>query len=176
MQPDETAASCPSCQARYHRDCWDENGGCAVYGCNQVAATEKRGSLEIPVSYWGQEDKPCPACGHTILAAAVRCRYCGTTFESARPQGSDDFRQRLAQKQRLPVLQRTIIALFALSVLPCTAPLAAVGGGVWYLRHRADLRALPALYLGLCRLALLVAAGQSAFTILMAVLFFTFRS
>lgn len=29
---------CPSCNSPYHKDCWFENNGCAVYGCNQKAA------------------------------------------------------------------------------------------------------------------------------------------
>ena len=77
--------SCPECQAPYHAECWQENGGCAVYGCSQVPPTEHRQNIEIPVSYWGREKKPCPVCGTEILAAALRCRNCGTTFESALP-------------------------------------------------------------------------------------------
>lgn len=29
---------CPSCNSPYHKDCWLENSGCAVYGCNHKAA------------------------------------------------------------------------------------------------------------------------------------------
>ena len=29
---------CPSCNSPYHKDCWFENNGCAVYGCNHKAA------------------------------------------------------------------------------------------------------------------------------------------
>ncbi len=29
---------CPSCNSPYHKDCWFENNGCAIYGCNQKAA------------------------------------------------------------------------------------------------------------------------------------------
>jgi hypothetical protein len=29
---------CPSCNSPYHKDCWFENKGCAVYGCNQKSA------------------------------------------------------------------------------------------------------------------------------------------
>ncbi|MBS1495026.1 MAG: hypothetical protein JST55_16080 [Bacteroidetes bacterium] len=28
---------CPSCNSPYHKDCWKENNGCAVYGCNHKA-------------------------------------------------------------------------------------------------------------------------------------------
>jgi hypothetical protein len=24
---------CPACAAKHHRDCWNENKGCSVYGC-----------------------------------------------------------------------------------------------------------------------------------------------
>ena len=26
--------TCPACKTPYHPDCWQENRGCAVYGCN----------------------------------------------------------------------------------------------------------------------------------------------
>ncbi|MBX7043477.1 MAG: hypothetical protein K1X85_11310, partial [Ignavibacteria bacterium] len=26
---------CPSCHSPYHKDCWLENKGCAVYGCGE---------------------------------------------------------------------------------------------------------------------------------------------
>ena len=31
---------CPSCSAFYHKECWYENEGCAVYGCNYRIKTE----------------------------------------------------------------------------------------------------------------------------------------
>ena len=27
---------CPSCSIKYHRDCWNENFGCATFGCDRV--------------------------------------------------------------------------------------------------------------------------------------------
>jgi hypothetical protein len=32
-------ASCPSCNAIHHADCWNDNGGCAILGCSQTPAT-----------------------------------------------------------------------------------------------------------------------------------------
>lgn len=29
----EDAVTCDACRAAHHVDCWDDNGGCAVYGC-----------------------------------------------------------------------------------------------------------------------------------------------
>jgi hypothetical protein len=142
-------------------DCWEENQGCAVYGCEQVPPTEGRGSLEIPVSYWGQEEKPCPVCRQTILAAAVRCRHCGATFESARPETSAEFRSRVDRKQRLSGMGTAVIWFFIFALVPCTAPFAALVGAGWYLSQRADIRALQGLHAGFFWLGLLIAWTQS---------------
>src|SRR6266487_1589138 len=109
----EAKTACPACHAEYHAECWQENGGCAVYGCSQVPVVEKRQAIEIPMSYWGQENKQCPSCKREILAAAVRCRHCGATFESARPQDAEAFRQRNELSGRLPTVRRNVIVLFA---------------------------------------------------------------
>ena len=171
----EAGAECPECRADYHAECWEENGGCAVYGCSRVPPTEPRAAVEIPVSYWGQEHKPCPACGAEILAAAVRCRNCGATFAEARPEDPSRFRERMALKQRQPSLRRQAVWLLVFSALTCTAPLAALIGIKWYFSHRHELRELPRLYAGLARIALAVGIGQSLLIILMSVLFSTFR-
>jgi hypothetical protein len=162
---------CSECRTEYHSDCWQENGGCAVYGCSQVPAVELRSSIEIPMSYWGQEHKQCPSCGFQILAAAVRCRNCGATFASARPQDADEFRQRNELTQRLPAARRTIVIIFIFSILSCLAPIGAVWGLIWYPTHREEVRALPSLYGALCKIGLLVAIGQTVAIVLLTVLF-----
>jgi predicted RNA-binding Zn-ribbon protein involved in translation (DUF1610 family) len=172
----DAKTSCPSCSATYHAECWNENGGCAVYGCSQAPVVESRRAIEIPMSYWGQENKNCPKCGQQILAAAVRCRHCGTTFASARPQEAEEFRQRADLAQRLPAARRTIVILFILSVLPCLAPIGAVWGFIWYFGHRDELRALPTLYSALSKIGLGVAIGQTVIMVLMTVLFTLLRS
>lgn len=168
--------SCPACDAAYHAECWTENGGCAVYGCSQAPVVESRRAIEIPMSYWGQEHKNCPKCGKQILAAAVRCRHCGTTFASARPQEAEEFRQRADLAQRLPAARRTIVILFILSVLPCLAPIGAVWGFIWHFTHRDELRALPTIYSALCKIGLGVAIGQTVIMVLMTVLYSVMRS
>lgn len=35
---------CPSCSSPYHRDCWNENKGCAVYGCGEKLQSEEEHS------------------------------------------------------------------------------------------------------------------------------------
>jgi len=36
-----TAESCDSCQTLHHQECWEEGGGCAVFGCANNAATAR---------------------------------------------------------------------------------------------------------------------------------------
>jgi len=169
--PADAKAACPACKVEYHVECWQENGGCAIYGCSQVPTIEKRQALEIPVSYWGQENKQCPNCKREILAAAVRCRHCGAMFDSARPQDAAEFQQRTELTQRLPALRRTVVCLFVVSVLPCLAPIGAVWGAIWYPAHREDVQALPTLYGALCKIGLGVAIGQTVAMVLVTLLF-----
>jgi hypothetical protein len=171
----EPRTACPDCEAVYHTDCWEENQGCAVYGCSEVPETEKREVREIPVSYWGQENKPCPKCKAEILAAAVRCRNCGATFASARPEDAVEFKQRKKQRKRLPTLRRGVLVLFVVSVLPCLAPFAACLGTAWYYLNRDDIQALPGMYAGMGKLALVVSIGQTFVIAVMAVLFIVMR-
>ncbi len=175
VESGDEKAACPACNAVYHAECWNENGGCAVYGCAQVPVVEKRQAIEIPVSYWGRENKKCPNCGREILAAAVRCRHCGATFESAKPQEADEFQQRTAISQRLPAARRTVIWLFVFSVLTCLAPVGAVWGIIWYPAHREEVRALPALYGALCKIGLCVAVGQTIALVVLTMLFMVVR-
>jgi transcription elongation factor Elf1 len=167
----EAKTFCPACKAEYHSECWEENGGCGVYGCSQVPVVEKRQAIEIPISYWGQEKKRCPKCQHEILAAAVRCRHCGATFDSARPQNAEEFQQRTELTGRLPATRRTIVWLFVFSVVPCLAPIGAVWGLVWFPAHREDVRLLPTLYGALCKIGLIVAIAQTIAVVVLTVLF-----
>jgi hypothetical protein len=171
LQATDEKSACPTCQAEYHADCWTENGGCAIYGCAAVPQVEQRRSIEIPISYWGKENKPCPRCNREILAAAVRCRHCGATFASARPEDSGEFQERTALEERLPGMKRMIICIFALSVIPCCAPIGAIWGLVWFLTHRQHLGVLPAIYPALCKIGLAVGIGQSVLVLVMAGLY-----
>jgi hypothetical protein len=163
--------ACPGCGAVYHEECWRENGGCGVYGCSQAPPPAPRQSAEIPPSFWGQENKPCPACGREILAAAVRCRHCGATFASAQPEDAAAFNRRAEQERRLPQAQRIVVWIFVLSVIPCLAPIGGVWGLVWYPSNRSDVEALPAFYSALCKIGIAVGLGQTGLMALMAMLY-----
>ena len=171
IQPDEECGHCPECNALYHPECWQENGGCAVYGCKQVPATDSRSAIEIPVSFWGQEQKPCPACGMQIQAAAVRCRHCGATFASARPVDQVEHRQGIEEKKRKPGLQRGVLLLFAFSVFPFTAPIAAIAGSLWRTGNREAIRKLPSFYNALSIISLIIGGGQTVLIVLMGILY-----
>jgi hypothetical protein len=161
LAPGESTVACPACRGQYHAECWQYNGGCGVYGCAQAATTERLTSLEIPASYWGREDKPCPSCGQSIMAAAVRCRHCGATFSSATPVGAAAYHRRKELQSKLPGLRTFAIWLLVFSLIPCTAPLAAIAGLFWYLANREAIRALPPLHSAIGKIALGVAWGQT---------------
>jgi hypothetical protein len=161
---------CPGCNTFYHDDCWAENKGCAIYGCSEVPETEHHRPIEIPASFWGQEHKSCPKCECEILAAAVRCRHCGTTFSEAAPISRVEFQQRQRRKDRFPKLRRGVIWLSIFCIFPFTAPVALLLGFVWYLTNRKDIKAMPAIYHGLCKIALSVAIGQAAIAVLIFVI------
>lgn len=168
IQSNEPTTHCPACSSQYHPDCWTENGGCGAYGCSQAPEVEPRRAIEIPMSYWGQDYKHCPACGQQILAAAIRCRQCGAAFASARPEDATEFEQHAKLKARLPQLKRGVVCLFVISVIPCVAPIGAIWGAIWYSINRKDLAALPAVFAALCKIGLAVSIGQSLLMGLMA--------
>lgn len=174
LLPDEPSTRCPDCESPYHLECWEENRGCAVYGCPQVPPTEHRKSTEIPVSYWGREGKPCPACGAEILAAAVRCRHCGATFSSERPETSDEYDHRVDLESRAPELKRSVIWHFILCVIPVVAAIGTVIGVFWYLYRRKEINALPSLYPALSIIGLGVGALQTVLLIAVTYLFSVF--
>jgi len=123
------------------------------------------------VSYWGQENKPCPACGKEILAAAVRCRFCGATFSSAQPEDAAAFSQRSEQEKRLPQVRQRVVLIFVLSLIPCMAPIGGLWGLVWYPTHKADVQALPSLYPALCKIGIAVGLGQTVLMALVAAIY-----
>ncbi len=161
VSKDEQTAVCPECGAAYHKDCWEDNQGCAAYGCPAAPETEHLKAVEIPISYWGKEEKKCPGCGRKIQAAAIRCRLCGVSFDSMKPLGKEEYSEIEERKKRLPAMRKKSVAIFVFSILPITAPLAALIGYLWYRSGQKDFEALPALYGTLVKVGMGVGAGQT---------------
>lgn len=174
--PAEPATKCSDCNSTYHEECWSENGGCGVYGCSKVPEVEKRSSIEVPVSFWGQENKPCPACGREILAAALRCRHCGAVFASAQPENTESFLSRLSLETRLPKVRMICVWIFVLSVLPCTSLGGAIWGLIWYPRNKQEVAALPSLYSVLCKIGIITGFCQAIALMVLGLLYSVFKN
>lgn len=170
IAPDEQTTGCPGCAALYHADCWQDVGGCGVYGCTHVPPTEKRNDLDIPAAHWGKETKDCPACGKQIQAMAVRCRHCGTNFASADPLSHQDFKKAQGQRDSKPRLKKMAAWLFIACAFPFTTALAGPLGLWWYLSRRADIDRLPRLFPTLVWIGLLLSACQVGILILVLTL------
>jgi hypothetical protein len=157
----EAVGGCPECQSPYHRECWAEHGGCATYGCTLLPETVKDPGPAAPVTFWGQEEKQCPACGQRIKIAALRCRFCGQLFAERAPDGQ------LARIRGAPPPKRAAVVLFVGGLFPPTAPFVLLGGGLWLLAHRNDVARLPAAHRVMALLGVL-AAGLATGALLLA--------
>lgn len=90
---------CPLCEASHHSECWIENGGCAVIGCEAVAQTPGQGRI-------------------VITEADLETQTTGSPTSAAPPTGST--RQGLGTKFAVPqvgkVLIITAVVLVALAI------------------------------------------------------------
>jgi hypothetical protein len=116
--------------------------------------------MEIPAGHWGQQHKRCPVCLAEIAAAAVRCRQCGATFDSATPTDSESFHKKTKQDAALPSAKKQAIIIFALCIVTCTAPIGVIYGAAWWGRHRETVRSLPSLHSALCKIGIGVGVLQ----------------
>jgi len=127
---------CPGCSHSYHRECWQELGGCAVMGCPNMVEVKKP-EIGTP-TFWGATEKTCPFCAETIPVAAVECPFCKSPFEDVRPISQDAILPRRAD----PLLEdyrRKAKWLLFFSVIGFTSPLVLLIGTVWYRRNRKEI-------------------------------------
>ncbi len=155
----EAITTCPSCQTAHHEECWQENQGCTLYGCEAAPVHEPRETSEIPTGWWGRDEKSCPQCHNPVRIEAIRCRGCGAVFEKE-PEDATSFQARRRIQASSPSIRRWAIILATLCILPCTAPLAVVVTGSWSWGNRELLRAQPPIYRVLCHIGLVVGLLQ----------------
>jgi len=47
IKESENVKICPSCKTPHHQDCWQENKGCTVYGCDNAPLEEEKISVQM---------------------------------------------------------------------------------------------------------------------------------
>ncbi len=159
---DDVSKSCDDCSTLYHHDCWEENEGCAIYGCKSSAETIKWSDHQVPLSYWGKETKSCPNCEKEIVASALRCKHCGTVFKSSRPANSEDFASDRHYEEIKNSLKRKTTWVFIANAIPLLGLFGLLLGGLWTLKNRKFINKLPGIHRTLCYLGLLVGVAQIA--------------
>lgn len=78
---DDEAIVCPDCKMAYHKECWEENMGCATYGCPQAGClnppTEQIGVQDLPPAW-----APTAASTATPATASILCPKCHTPLDA----------------------------------------------------------------------------------------------
>ena len=162
----EETAACPDCKTSYHRECRDELGGCATYGCVQMV--EIRKTEEPADGWWGTSEKKCPMCAETIPVSSLECPYCHTAFDEIRPISREELLT-VGDDSSKQAYRKRAICLLIFSVAGVTSPLALLIGGLWYLARREQIgragpmiRATVLMSLAICLVWIVIVAGGYA--------------
>lgn len=162
----EAVVHCPDCALPFHRECWEENHGCSQYGCRSAPDADKGDSApELTSSAWGGR-KMCPSCGKAIKGRALKCRFCGASFESRDEISAREFAEREYSGPEYTKARNQVILLFFLAAsgaltIPTVVPLALLifrgkVAGIEYRRLPSALKALTICALGVSSLLVLI--------------------
>jgi len=125
----EEVVCCPSCSLPYHAECWRDNAGCAQYGCPSAPRTTKpEPTIQDAGTTWN-EDKCCPACGEKIKGKAVKCRFCGATFQTREAMTSGTYAEREYEGRDAVKTRNQVILIFLLSATGILSPIMAIVAG-----------------------------------------------
>jgi hypothetical protein len=119
----EPVTKCSRCDIEYHTLCWEENKGCAAYGCENTPEVMKAAGQQN-----NYDEKTCPFCKEKIKAFATTCPHCNK-YLAVDP----------AIKDEKPVVgeHKTVIVLFVLSLLGILSPFTLIFS-LWYYFYNKD--------------------------------------
>jgi len=138
--PDETIKKCERCKCKFHLECWNENGGCATYGCINSPKMTKTSEQFWEQTFWGTKTKICPMCRETIKVGELRCPYCNEQFDTIEPISSEEIKDRLTKRPQDIRENKGAILIFICGLLGISAPFNLVFGGIWYQKNRKKLK------------------------------------
>ena len=151
---DESVINCPECDQVHHNECWSEVGGCGTYGCTRAPIVEKV-APQVPTAVWG-DTKQCPVCSESIKSVALRCRYCGTNFDTTDPLTLADLNSRQVRVAEQKKLKTITVVVFVLSLVGLSAPVAGLIASGYLMPRRDQLWKCGPLYSFLAWMSLVV--------------------
>ena len=90
IEPGEEVYTCPSCQVRSHKECWDafktSDARCAVYGCpgDKGSGSSRRHGHDGELEDFLNNPPACTRCGNLIFnnMPLVTCSHCQRPYHS----------------------------------------------------------------------------------------------